>query len=259
MVLSYALYALALPVFLLVTLPLSAQDAFEIQVYEVDTVPAGKWGLETHLNDVVRGTKEREAHLAPSEGQVHLTFELTRGITDAFEIAGYLSLASRSGVAADFAATRIRPRVRVPEGWGWPIGFSLSAEVAYTRSPYEEDSVGIELRPILEKRFGRWQIDLNPVVTHALRGPGTSAGWHFEPAARVAYNFQGDLALGLEYYGALGPVDHWLPKEQQVHLLYPVVDYQVTKATLIHVGAGWRLTDAGNGFTVKARLGIEFD
>src|SRR5439155_16238819 len=70
-----------------------AQDPFEIQVYEYETVPKRKWNLETHLNYVARGTKTFEGTVAPSQHQLHLTYELTRGLTSRFELAGYLVLA----------------------------------------------------------------------------------------------------------------------------------------------------------------------
>ena len=38
-----------------------AQDPFEIQVYEYETVPKGRWNLETHLNYVGVGTKTLKA------------------------------------------------------------------------------------------------------------------------------------------------------------------------------------------------------
>jgi len=34
-----------------------AQDPFEIQVYEYETVPKGRWNLENHINYVGKGTK----------------------------------------------------------------------------------------------------------------------------------------------------------------------------------------------------------
>jgi hypothetical protein len=94
-----------------------AQDPFEIQVYEYVTVPKGKWNLETHFNHVQRGTRMFEGLVAPSEHQTHLTFELTRGITDWFELAGYLVTARRDGDAPEYVAWRVRPRVRAPESW----------------------------------------------------------------------------------------------------------------------------------------------
>src|SRR4051812_44711164 len=77
--------------------PLIAQDPFEIQVYEYSTVPKGMWNLETHLNYVAEGTKSFEGSVAPTNNQSHLTFELTRGLTGHFELAGYLVLAHRIG------------------------------------------------------------------------------------------------------------------------------------------------------------------
>jgi hypothetical protein len=238
---------------------LRAQDPFEIQVYEYETVARGKWELETHLNDTVRGTTARTGTVAPTESQFHTTFELTRGMTDHFELAGYLLLSSRPGAALEIAGAHVRPRVRVPKEWDWPVDVSLSCEVGWSASAYEEDSWGLELRPILEKKLGRWQIDLNPTVTHALKGPGTGDGWQLEPAARVAYALSPELLVGLEYYASLGPVAHWLPKSEQVHMLYPAADVQLSKAAVLNVGAGWKLTEAGSGFVVKARVGIEFE
>ena len=68
--------------------PAAAQDPFEIQVYEYETVPRGSWDLETHVNYTARGIRAFDAGVAPSEGQTHLTFELTRGITKYVELAG---------------------------------------------------------------------------------------------------------------------------------------------------------------------------
>ena len=33
-----------------------AQDPFEIQVYEYETVPKGMWNLETHINYIGKGS-----------------------------------------------------------------------------------------------------------------------------------------------------------------------------------------------------------
>jgi hypothetical protein len=38
-----------------------AQDPFEIQVYEYETVPKGMWNLETHINYIGKGTKSSKA------------------------------------------------------------------------------------------------------------------------------------------------------------------------------------------------------
>ncbi|MBK9065240.1 MAG: hypothetical protein IPL89_19005 [Acidobacteria bacterium] len=231
---------------------LRAQDPFEIQVYEYETVPKGKWNLETHVNYVSKGTTTWEGPMAPTEGQFHTTFELTRGITDNFELAGYLLLGSYTGSHFQYAGMRIRPRVSVPKEWDWPVGVSFSVEFGFPTKVFEENGTTLEIRPILEKKFGNWQIDFNPVVGTALSGPGKGE-WDFEPGVRVAYEVSKKLDLSVEYYGAI-PFSGGEP----VHQIYPGADIHLSEDAVLNVGAGWGLTDAGNQFVWKMRLGVMF-
>jgi hypothetical protein len=238
--------------------PSRAQDPFEIQVYEYPTVPRGRWNLETHFNYTVRGTRQFEGPVAPSQHQTHLTFELTRGITDLFELAGYLVLANRPGAGPEYVGWRVRPRIRAPDSWHLPVGLSLSTEVGFPRRVYEENSVTLEVRPIIERRFGRLQIDLNPVVGRALRGPGSGEGWDFEPGARVAVTASQVVDLSIEYYGALGPVDDFAPAAEQVHQFFGGGDLQLNPDVVLNVGLGLGATEAGNRTVLKLRLGWLF-
>ena len=120
---------------------LQAQDPFEIQVYEYDTVPKGMWNLETHFNYIGSGTTSFDGPVAPTNNQSHFTFELTRGLTDHFELAGYLVLARRVGEGLEYTGWRVRPRVSLPRSWHLPIDISLSGEVGFPRDLYEENSV----------------------------------------------------------------------------------------------------------------------
>lgn len=232
--------------------PALAQDAFEIQVYEAETVPRGRWSLETHLNYVSRGTTEYDGPVAPTQGQFHTAFELTRGITDDFEVAGYLLLGSYTGGSYRFAGARIRPRVSAPKEWGWPVGASLSVEVGFPTKVFEEDGATLEIRPILEKKLGDWQLDLNPVFATALSGPGAGE-WDFEPAARVAFAASKALDFSVEYYGSIP-----LSGGPQVHQLYPGGDVHLSEDVVLNLGVGWGLTDEGSRLVWKMRLGVEF-
>ncbi len=235
-----------------------AQDPFEIQVYEYKTVPKGMWNLETHINFVGKGTKVFEGPVAPSNHQFHLTFELTRGITDHFETAGYLVLAQRPGGGFDYVGWRIRPRFRLPQSWNLPVDISLSAEVGFPRKAYEENSVTLEIRPIIEKKFGRFQIDVNPVIGRALRGPGTDEGWDFEPGVRLGYKLNRRLNLSLEYYGSVGPLGDLLPTDEQVHQIFPGGDLKFGENVIVNFGIGFGATPAGNKLVYKSRIGYLF-
>ena len=234
-----------------------AQDAFEIQVYEYATVPRARWDLETHVNFTSRGTSGFDGPVAPSQGQAHLAFELTRGITDHFEMAGYLVLARRPGHSPDFVAWRLRPRVRLPETW-LPIRVSLSAEVAFPRREYENENATLELRPILERQFGRVALDVNPVLGRSVSGPGSSDGWEFEPGGRLGVTVSPKLDLSVEYYGAFGPVHEFLPAAEQVHQVFGGGDINFSESVVLNLGLGFGLTPAGNRTVFKARLGWIF-
>ena len=238
--------------------PLAAQDSFEVQVYEYLTVPKGKWSLETHFNYTAKGTREFEGAVAPTEHQTHLTFELTRGITDYFEMAGYLVLARLPGANPDFAGWRLRPRVRLPERWKLPILFSFSAEVAFPQDKYEEADATLELRPILERKFGAVAIDLNPVLGRSIKGPGSHDGWDFEPGARVGVGVSKAVELSVEYYGAFGPVGDLLPRAEQVHQFFGGGDVSLSENVVLNLGVGFGATSAGNRTVWKARLGWLF-
>lgn len=239
-------------------LPLHAQDPFEIQVYEYLTTPKGRWNLETHFNHTLRGTRTMDGPVAPSEGQTHLTFELTRGITHHFELAGYVVFAKRSGHGPDVVAWRVRPRIRAPEHWRLPVKLSLSTEVAFPRQLYDAEEITLEVRPIIERQFGRVLIDLNPVIGRSLKGPGTGEGWDFEPGGRIGVTVSPVVDLSLEYYGSLGPVDDFLPSDEQVHQLFWGGDLQLRTNVVLNLGMGFGLTDAGNRRVLKARLGWLF-
>ncbi len=236
----------------------SAQDPFEIQVYEYETVPKGRWNLETHFNYTFKGTTAAEGSVAPTRHQTHLMFELTRGITRHFELAGYLVLANRPGAGSEVAGFRIRPRVMVPREWHWPVDVSLSTELGFPKKAYEEASSTLEIRPIIEKRFGALQVDLNPVLGRALSGPGSGQGWNFEPGVRLGVAAFPKLELSLEYYGALGPVDAWLPRGEQVHQFFFGWDYQFSDTIVWNFGIGQGATKAGNRSVLKMRLGWMF-
>ena len=235
-----------------------AQDPFEIQVYEYLTVPRGKWNLETHFNHTLRGTTIAQNGVAPSEGQTHLTFELTRGLTDYFELAGYLVLARREGKSPEYVGWRVRPRVRLPERWTGPVKVSLSMEVGFPKAAFEEEDITLEVRPIIERQFGRVAIDLNPVIGRSLKGPGTDDGWDFEPGGRLGVTVSRIVDLSLEYYGSYGPVDDFLPSSEQVHQFFGGGDLQLRENVVLNFGLGLGATSAGNRTVLKARLGWMF-
>jgi hypothetical protein len=237
---------------------IQAQDPFEIHVYEYEALRPGTFTLETHLNYVGIGTKTVDGPVAPFNNQFHLTYELTGGITNNISLGFMLLSARRPGYGLDYAGWRLLPHFYVPEEWHWPLGVGLVGEFSFQRTTYEENARRVEIRPILEKTFGRWQIDLNPVFERAIHGPGTRDGWNFEPAARLGFKANNRFTPSLEYYSETGPLPTELPVREQVHQFLPGADVKLSDRVLWSFGVGVGATPAGNRLVYKSRFEIEF-
>ena len=233
----------------------AAQDSFEVQVYESDLVPSGHFELDVHTLFVGRGNTTWDGTVAPSNQQFHVALEFTRGVTDAFELGSYLLLARLPDGSSHYAGFRLRPRLRAPEDWHLPVGVSLSVEVGFPQLVYEPNHVSLEFRPIIDKRIGRWIFDINPVVTFAFNGPDAGQGMALEPEAKIGYDIIVDrLMCEMEYFTALGPAHKLFPLAEQVHLLYPKLEYTITPAFVVNAGVGFGLTGASDRLTWAARF-----
>ena len=233
----------------------AAQDSFEVQVYESDLVPVNRYELDVHTLFVQHGSTSWDGTVAPSNLQGHLAFEFTRGMTKDFELGSYLLFAERPGGVTEFAGFRIRPRVKAPDEWNLPVGLSLSAEVGFPQLQYEPNHVTLEIRPIIDKTVGRWKFDINPIVTFAFNGPEAGQGMGLEPEGMIAYEITPDqFRLMLEYYSALGPAHHLLAHNEQVHLLYPKIEYAFSDLFVVNAGIGKGLTDASDPLTWAVRF-----
>src|SRR5579863_8961894 len=135
---SVLFYALFVPALLLCLVHRSAraQDDYEIQVYGSDTVKPGYTMFELHSNYTIRGSRTIEDGVRPTQDQFHETLEITRGINDWFETGFYLFTAADHNDGWQWVGDHIRPRVRAPESWKWPVGASLSLEFGYQERAY---------------------------------------------------------------------------------------------------------------------------
>src|SRR5213594_1187060 len=135
-----------------ITHPLLAQERFDIAVYPYATAHRGEWELEGHLNYSSRGTNAFDGTVAPTQGQWRLTAEVSRGITDHWELSAYLLGAQTPGLGLDY------------EAWRLPVGIGFSAEFETARPRFSESARTVELTPIVERRFGPVQLLANPTL-----------------------------------------------------------------------------------------------
>lgn len=236
-----------------------AQDNYEIQVYGVETVPPGSTMVELHSNFTAEGTTTTVDGTYPTDHAVHETLEITHGFTNWFETGFYVFTSARSGQGWQWVGDHIRPRLRAPESWKWPVGVSLSFEFGYQRPVFSPDTWTLEVRPIVDKKLGPWYLSFNPTVDKSLHGPGQNQGWSFSPNAKVSYDFTKWLSGGLEYYGSLGPVTSFDPLAEQQQQFFPAIDLNVSPKWEFNFGVGVGTTRSTDHLIVKGIVGYRFD
>ncbi len=237
----------------------AAQDNYEIQVYGYDQVPAHHTMVELHSNFTFNGSKSSDNGLLPTQHALHETLEITHGFSEWFETGFYIFTSARSGNGIDFVGTHIRPRVRAPEKWHWPVGVSLSNEIGYQRRTFSTDTWTWEMRPVVDKQLGKWYLAFNPALERAIHGENTGRGFAFSPNFKVGYDFTKKISGGIEYYGALGPITGFDPLREQQHQIFPVVDLNVSPKWEINFGLGVGLTSSTDHLLAKMILGYRFD
>lgn len=236
----------------------SAQENFEIQVYPAETVPRGGTMVELHSNVTALGTTRTENGVRRTQGAWHETLEITHGFTDWFETAFYVFTSIQPDTGGEWVGDHIRPRVRVPEKWGWPVGLGLSAEIGYQRRRFSTDTWTLELRPIIDQQLGRWYWSFNPVLGTSFEGENAGRGFDFSPNVKVSYEVTPKVALGVEYYGGLGPVSGFDRLRDQQHQLFPVVDLDLGPRWEFNAGVGVGLTPSTDSLLFKVILGYRF-
>jgi hypothetical protein len=239
--------------------PASAQDNYEIQVYGSDLVDPGHTMVELHSNFTFQGTKTMENGLAPTNHQLHETIEITHGFTDWFETGFYIFTSAQNGDGWDWVGDHIRPRVRIPRKWNWPVGLSLSNEIGYQRRKFSADTWTWEMRPIIDKQAGRWYFSFNPTFDKSLHGENVNQGFVFSPNAKISYDFTKKITGGVEYYGSLGPATDFLPTFQQQQQIFPAIDLNLSPRWEINFGVGVGVTRSTDHLIAKTIIGYRFD
>jgi hypothetical protein len=239
-------------------LPLCAQGNYEIQVYGSDTVAPGRTMVELHSNFTFEGFKTASDGVLPDEHQLHETVEITQGWNEWFETGFYIFTSEGPNQGYKWVGDHIRPRVRVPDRWHWPVGVSLSTELGYQRPIFSADTWTWEIRPIVDKQLGPWYLAFNPALERSFHGPSVHDGVEFSPSFKAAYSFTRKLSGGLEYYGALGSITGLAPVDQQQHQIFPSVDYDFGPNWEFNAGVGVGVTRSTDHLMVKMIIGRRF-
>ena len=253
------LFLTAIVVFFAAISAARAQSNYEIQVYGADTVAPRTTMVEVHSNFTADGERKFVGGMEPTNHAVHETLEITQGINGWSEVGFYVFTSTRDGQGVQWVGDHIRPRIRVPESWDWPVGVSLSTEVGYQRPVYSDDTWTWKIRAIIDKAVGRWYFAVNPALERTWHGPDVNQDLGFAPSFKISYDFTRVVSGGLEYYADYGRIGDFTSTHNQQQQIFVVADLNVSPLWEINIGVGVGATAATDHLIVKAILGRRFD
>lgn len=235
-----------------------AQDNYEIQVYGSETVAPKRTMVELHTNFTLSGSKDTVNGMLATEHAWHETLEITHGFTPWFETGFYVFTSASTRYGWQWVGDHIRPRVRVPEEWKWPVGASLSFEIGYQRAAFSQDTWNMEIRPIIDKQIDRWYLAFNPTLDRSFHGPGIRQGTVFSPNFKAGYDITKKINAGIEYYGSLGPLYAFDPLRDQQQQIIPSVDLNLGPDWEFNFGVGVGVTPSTDHLLIKMIIGRRF-
>lgn len=236
-----------------------AQGNYEIQVYGADTIPPHSTMAELHSNFTADGQHRFIDGVDPTNHAEHETIEITQGVNSWSEVGFYIFTSEQSGTGVQWVGDHLRPRVRVPDSWRWPIGVSLSTEVGYQRAFFDRDTWTWEIRPIVDKTIGRWYFAVNPALERTWHGPDVNLGIDFSPAVKIGYDFTKQISGGVEYYADYGSITNIASLHDQQQQFFPAIDLNVSPKWELNFGVGIGPTAATDHWIVKGIVGRHFD
>lgn len=232
-----------------------AQGNYEVQVYGSEMVPPGRTMVELHSNFTFQGSKNTVDGVRPDEHALHETIEITQGFTQWFETGFYIFMSYRSGEGYQWVGDHIRPRIRIPEDWHWPVNVSISTEIGYQRRAYSTDTWTWEIRPIIDKQLDRWYLGFNPALERSFHGLEVSKGVTFSPNVKVGYDVTKRVTVGFEYYGAVGSITGFDPLRDQQQAIMPALDLNFGPNWEFNLATGIGMTGGTDHLLVKLILG----
>ncbi|MBS1531382.1 MAG: hypothetical protein JSU01_13835 [Bacteroidetes bacterium] len=244
--------------FLSISAALYAQDNYEIQVYGSETVDSGRTMVELHSNYTFNGNTRVIDGQLPTNHVAHETIEITHGWTPWFETGFYIFNSLGSDGRTSYVGSHIRPRIAAPVEWKWPVGVSISFEFGFQKKEFSPNTSTLEIRPIVDKKWGGWYFALNPTLDQSFAGPDEHRGLIFSPNVKWSYDVSKVVALGMEYYGSTGPFFHYDPIQDEQHQLFAALDLNTDPKWEFNAGLGIGLTNATDKGIFKIIIGRRF-
>ena len=226
----------------------------EIQVYDAAIAEPGIFNLMIHNNFTPIGRKTPEFPGAiVSNDSFQTTAEFAYGVTPWFEQGLYLPVTTphSTNYGGTINGFKLRELFVRPHADDHKFFYGVNFEFSVNHHYWESRTITSEVRPIVGLHLKPWDIIFNPIVdTDYTGGLGNL---QFNPATRVAYNFNDRWAIAAEEYAGFGPLNDFLPVSQQFQEVWAVVDHN-NKIVNIEAGVGVGYTAGADRLTFKLML-----
>ena len=226
----------------------------EIQVYDANIAEPGILNLMIHMNftPIGRTTPAFPGSIIANDS-FQTTAEFGYGVTPWFEQGLYLPVttpySTNKGTTAD--GFKIRELFVRPHDEDHTFFYGINFEFSFNRRYWEERTFTSEIRPIVGLHLKPWDIIFNPILDNEYYGGVRNL--QFNPATRVAYNFNDRWAVAAEEYDGFGTLRDFVPVSQQFHEVWAVMDHN-NKMVNIEAGVGVGYTAGGDRLTFKLML-----
>ena len=251
----------------------SAQAQFFFKVYPYKTADAGALEVSYWSTFIPSSSGEIEFHNGEQYSRDDLwahSVELEYGLSHKFTIGYYADFLHPESDSLQYLQSKLLARYRLFEKNELPVDLALYGEYVIPDRDYS-DAERFEFRFIIEKDFGPWRLDLNPILEKVTSGEDVDEGLEFAYAAGLYYENKGDgawsttnvhIVPGLEFYGAVGQLAAAEGWDEQQHYIFPVIDVFVPHYSdwKIHwnFGPGFGISDAADNLVIKSILTAEF-
>jgi hypothetical protein len=235
----------------------SAQDLFELEVFEYETAAAGQHDVELHTNVMSSGGVV-PAVVSANHKPAHISVEFARGWHDRFETALFVQTAPfGSRGSAWFAGGHARAKVRLGTLPRVPLRVGVSAEYAFNRAAFDHELQTFEVRSIVDYRHGRLLLIANPTIEVVTHGSEEGLEPVFDISARAGWRVVDRVVLTTDYFSAAATTRHLQPEASAHHLMFGGVDLDLGSGWEMELGAGHCLT-RHEPWVMKSTLGFRF-
>jgi len=226
----------------------------EIEVFTQDTQRPGEWGVDLHLNSILRGPETTPPEELPFVHAFNSVAEFSLGLSPTLEAGLYLPVSWSAQGHDLFAGPELRLKwipLR-PEGGEDAHGAFLGANfsVARQNQAFSTTHTQVAVTGILGHQGSRWLFAVNPSLTWALSGDAARGTPEAGSSWKLAWLETEGIHPGVEYYADHGPLNHLSKAGEQQQNLYGTLDVD-HRPWVFNVGLGRGLTPSSDRWTLK--------